>query len=115
MRIQQWMDRPRGWSPPRRPVVAFLLAALLFELSLIAGVLVSPIFQDWMPRRSGVMDDSTAEIVRYRRSVTNGARDPWLGELAPPLDLRTFNGQRLGDAAFRGKKVALLFVRDGSG
>ena len=53
---------------PRRPLVVCLLTALLFELSLLAGVLASPFFQEWLPHRSLPMDDTTAMLVRWRRS-----------------------------------------------
>jgi D-inositol-3-phosphate glycosyltransferase len=53
----------------RRPLVLCLGVALLFELSLLAGVLVSPFFREWMPRRAVPMDDATAMLVSWRRSV----------------------------------------------
>jgi hypothetical protein len=115
MRAVRRLNWARGMGKARRPLVACLLAALLFELSLLAGVLASPFLQDWMPRRGLPMDDTTAKLVRYRRSVAHGECDPHLGEPAPPLALRTLGGQPLDPAVFRGKKVALLFLRDGSG
>src|SRR5947209_8753706 len=98
----------------RRPLVLCLGVALLFELSLLAGVVISPFFREWMPRRAMPMDDATAMLVHWRQTVYHRARDPRIGEAAPPLTLRRPSGQRLDLAALRGKKVAILFLRDGS-
>ncbi len=115
MRVPGRSVGARVLGMPRRPLVVCLLAALLFELSLLAGVLAAPFFQEWLPRRSLPMDDTTAMLVRWRRSVFHRELDPRVGEPAPPLTLRGASGERLDSAAFRGKKVALLFARDGSG
>jgi hypothetical protein len=104
----------RAVRATRRPLVLCLGVALLFELSLLAGVLVSPIFREWMPRRAVPLDDATAMLVSWRRSVYHQMRDPRVGELAPPLTLWRPTGERLDLAALRGKKVAILFAKDGS-
>lgn len=123
------LARPRtsaGLSPPalrgaadqslrrsRRPLVLGLGAALLFELSLLAGVLISPLFHQWMPQQSGPVDDATRLMVHWRQSVYHPVSDPRVGEIAPPLTLRLPSGQPMDLAALRGRKVALLFLQDG--
>jgi hypothetical protein len=97
----------------RRPLVWMLASALLFELSLLAGVLASPLFRDWMPRHSNAVDDATALVIHWRQSLYHRDRDPQLGMPAPRLSLG--GSPPLSLAALRGKKVALLFARDGSG
>ena len=99
----------------RRPLVFILASALLFELSLLAGVLASPLLREWMPRRATDVDDAAATVIRWRESLYHRDRDPRLGELAPHLCLGGDPGPRISLAALRGKKVALLFARDGSG
>jgi hypothetical protein len=104
----------RSMGATRRPLVLCLGVALLFELSLLAGVLVSPFFREWMPRRAVPMGDATAMLVSWRRSVYHRVRDPRAREAAPRLTLRRRSGERLDLAALRGKKVAILFAKDGS-
>ena len=53
----------RAMGRIRRPLVLALMGALLFELSLLAGVLASPLFQDWLPHRVSSLDDTTARLV----------------------------------------------------
>ena len=115
MCLEKRLIGARAMGRVRRPLVLALAGALLFELSLLAGVLASPFFQDWLPHRTLSLDDTTARLVRYRRSVAPPELDPRVGEPAPPLALQTLTGPPLDPKVFRGKKVALLFVRDGSG
>src|SRR5437660_11524180 len=110
MRVPGRSVGARVLGMPRRPLVVCLLAALLFELSLLAGVLASSLFQEWLPRRSLPMDDTTAMLVRWRRSVFHRELDPRVVEPAPPLTLRGASRARLDAAALRGKNVALIFA-----
>src|SRR5438046_2492333 len=79
MRVSGRSVGARVLGMPRRPLVVCLLAVLLFELSLLAGVLAAPFFQEWLPRRSLPMDETTAMLVRYRRSVFRRELDPRVG------------------------------------
>ena len=99
----------------RRPLVAALLAGLLFELSLLAGVLASPFVQAWTPAALAPMDNAAAMLARWRQGLSRRESDPRLGGKAPELDLRAPAGQPVTLADLRGKKVALLFVPGGGG
>lgn len=102
-------------SPRRRPLVLLLLLGLLFELCVLVGVLASPLLHEWMPRLPVRTADMLALTVRYRQSLYRHEDDLRIGECAPRLSLRTATGERLDLAALRGKRVALIFARDGSG
>lgn len=99
----------------RCPLVICPLAGLLFALSLLAGVLASPVFEEQAPRSLLPARDPTAMLARWRQSVSRPENDPPAGTMAPRLSLRAAAGPPLDLAGFRGKKVALLFVRDGAG
>ena len=99
----------------RRPLVLFLLGALIFELSMLAGVLASPFFRQWMPRGKMPVDDATAMLIRWRQSMYHRVLDPAVGQPAPPLTLTNGTGRHLTLAELRGRRVALLFTRDGNG
>jgi hypothetical protein len=98
----------------RHPLVRVLLASLLFEVCVLAGVLGSPLLQDWMPQRLAQSEDPTMLLVRWRQSMYDRDADPAIGQKAPPLTLRTPAGERWALTALRGKKAVLVFARDGS-
>jgi hypothetical protein len=103
------------WRGQRRPLAGVFLAGLLFELCVLAGVIASPLLQDWMPRRQAGTEDPTLLFVRWRQSRYRREADPAVGEKAPPLTLRGQAGERLSLADLQGRKVALVFAQDGSG
>ena len=109
------LTRALAAPEPRRPVMTAMLAGLLFELSLLAGVLASPFFEARAPGALAPVDDAAALLARWRRGVSYFGRDPRPGETAPGLALRTPGGQPVGLADLRGRKVALLFVPSGGG
>ena|SRR5207302_5361260 len=99
----------------KRPLALCLLAGLLFEGCVLAGVLASPFFREWMPRSRGAADDAMALLARWRESMARPADDPRPGAPAPPLRLVSLAGQPIRPADLRGKKVALLFAKEGGG
>lgn len=99
----------------RHPVMATLLAGLLFELSLLAGVLASPFFEARTPAALAPVDHAAALLARWRNAMVHPWLDPHPGQPAPELALRAPAGQPIRLADLRGKKVALLFVPGGGG
>jgi hypothetical protein len=95
-------------------VVVLLLAGVLFEASTLLGVLAAPFVPGWIGpppvRTAGVV----SLMVAWRQSVYRREDDPRLGMKAPPLSLQTPTGRRLKLTDLRGRRVALLFARDGS-
>jgi hypothetical protein len=98
----------------RHPLVQILLASLLFEVCVLAGVLGSPLLQDWMPRRLARSEDLAMPLVRWRQSMYDRKADPAIGEKAPRLTLRTPTGGRWEPADLQGRRVVLVFAKDGS-
>jgi hypothetical protein len=105
----------KGVPKLQRPLLRFLLAGLLFEMCVLVGILFSPLFQLWMPRPLVAATDAVSQIQRWRQSVYTRERDPRVGDKAPRLSLQSESGQRFSMADLEGKKVALIFIKDGSG
>ncbi len=112
------MDNTTNYAAPAKSVrsfVPYLLACLLVEASMLAGVLASPFLRSRNLRLSVGNQNAFARVVRWRQSVYNRAHDPHLGQPAPPLRLFTTAGQPFPESDLRGKKVALVFVPDDHG
>jgi hypothetical protein len=100
---------PKG----RSLVVVLLLAGLLFEACGLLGVLAAPFVPGWMNPPLTRAHDVASLMVTWRQSVYRREEDPRVGAMAPPLSLQTPTGQRLQWADLKGRRVALLFARDG--
>lgn len=115
------MKSANDWSrwralPVRRPLVVLLGAGILFEMCVLLGVLASPLVEGWVPNRASAaaVANPQAHALRWRQSQYLKGNDPRVGEAAPSLRLRTASGQPLDLRSLQGRKVAILFARDGS-
>jgi hypothetical protein len=99
----------------RPAVVRVLLAGLLFEGCVLAGVLASPWLEGWRSPQPVLSEDPMALLVQWRHSLYRQEADPPVGDKAPRLSLQSSTGGRTDLADLRGKKVVLVFARDDGG
>jgi hypothetical protein len=108
-----------AWAPPaavprQRSLAPLLLIVLLFQGSLLIGRSLGG-FRHVQPGASTTARHAPAPIIRWRRSLSDRRLDPPLNRPAPAPRLLTPTGQPFHWDSVRGRKVALLFAREGSG
>ena len=100
----------------QRPLVRVLLAALVFEAFLLAGVLFSPLFRFRVALPTGFgSSNPAAAIAGWRRSAHHHGNDPRLGVQAPLRSLCATTGRPVKQTDLIGRKVALVLTKDGAG
>jgi hypothetical protein len=104
-----------GAAPSRRRSLApYLLAVLLFQVGLFGGLMASP----YSPISRGAgwagMPDAATQMVRWRQSMANPARDPRWGS-HPRLRLVGESGQPLDVDTLAQRRTVLVFANGESG
>jgi hypothetical protein len=114
MRILTLFHSDRIKAERASPWMRVALGCVLLEISVLAGVLVSPILQGWMPSVLVRTQKPLARLSELRRAVYDQGLDPQEGALAPILDLRTSAGELVTLDSLKGREVAVVFDRDGN-
>jgi hypothetical protein len=90
------------------------LVVALFELSVLAGMLITPQLQLWLPGRVVYREDrgkAHIEAMRQMRmSLGDLRQDPKVGAPAPPPRLQDASGKRTSTEPFKGQRIAMVFA-----
>lgn len=114
MWLSRCSSRVKAALKARCLIVVLLLAGLLFEACALLGVLAAPFVPGRIDRPLGRAAGAASLMVAWRQSVYRRENDPRVGIKAPPFSLQTPAGRRLKLTDLGGRRVALLFARDGS-
>jgi hypothetical protein len=97
----------------RRSLIPYLIAALLFQVGFLTVRLAHALRPSSLTLAPAA-DVTFAQLMRWRRSVCDPAKDPALGIRPPALQLVGQTGAPFGDRSLRGHRTVLLFAA-GSG
>jgi len=92
--------------------VPWLLGAVLFEASLLAGTHVASALRRGPAEPQAALLGSDSQLAQWRRKALGGSRDPALGRPAPELQMRTPGGEPV-DAG--GERTVVIFAPEGAG